>query len=72
MKMPDLDDFLDFIKGLGLGVLIIGITAILIFVIGAMVSYINLYNTEKKIDMLQEKGLLTNEAIEALIEEVQL
>ena len=70
--MPDLDDFLDFIKGLGLGVLIIGITAIFLLVIGAMVSYINLFHAEKKIDMLQEKGLLTNEAIEALIEEVQL
>lgn len=39
---------------------------------GLAVGVVNLRFTEKKIDMLQEKGLLTNETIEALIEEVQL
>jgi hypothetical protein len=67
-----MDDFLDFLESVLLGAVICFLVIGFVFITCEIVNRADLINTEKKIEMLQEKNLLTNETIDILIKEIQI
>lgn len=67
-----MEEFLDFLGSVLLGAVICFLIIGFVYITCEIINRADLMNTEKKIEMLQEKNLLTNETIDILIKEIQM